>query len=162
MADLWVVLYFEGETEPVGRPIKIRPIPEDVDALAEAVKVKRAVSLSHCDAAILRVYAPRTQPYQFSTLDPLQGDMSSSEIEALQATYKDPLIVVAPVPPAAAAARQCNTPLSIENGERLQFKERNSKDICCNTNSEEQIDGYAEFAGEGCFLAKQAVDFTAH
>lgn len=37
---VWVQLYFEGEVGPVGQAIKIRPIPEDIDDLKDAVKDK--------------------------------------------------------------------------------------------------------------------------
>jgi hypothetical protein len=62
-----------------------------VDALKKAVKEERTVSLQHCDAAMLDVFAPGTDPKTVDSLDPgdlIPGDTSS----------KNPLIVVAPKP----------------------------------------------------------------
>lgn len=57
---VWVQLYYEGKDEPEGNPIKIRPIPEDVADLAEAVKDKMAEELMHCSAAKLVVFPPKS------------------------------------------------------------------------------------------------------
>ncbi|KAG7357419.1 hypothetical protein IV203_002107 [Nitzschia inconspicua] len=58
----WVQLYYKEKEEPEGRVFKIKPVPDDVDALAKEVKEERRNTLSHCDATDLSVYSPGTKP----------------------------------------------------------------------------------------------------
>ena len=63
-SSVWVQLYYKGKDEPVlvGKPDKIPTSAlEDVADLKGAVKDKRQVDLSHCDAANLVVYPPNLQ-----------------------------------------------------------------------------------------------------
>ena len=86
---VWVQLLVSGEKQ--GESFAIKPIPENVDALKKAVKEERTVSLQHCDAAMLEVFAPGADRKTKDALDPgdpVPGDTSS----------KNPLIVVAPKP----------------------------------------------------------------
>ena len=89
----WLQLYV-GATKS-GGVLFIHPIPENVYALTEAVKVKRAVDLSHCNAAGLNVYAAGTSvpiPDGTEALDPWDPVPTST-------TGPEPLIVVAPLLP---------------------------------------------------------------
>ena len=98
-SSVWVQLYYKGKAESEGRPTSVKK-PTDlkesdwnIDALAEAVKDKRQVALSHCDAADLVVYPPRTTP-------PFSQDMAADPGDDVPpgTTSKNPLIVVAPAP----------------------------------------------------------------
>ena len=60
-SSVWVQLYYEGKNELVANPIKIRPIPENVAGLAEAVEHKMAEELMHCSSANLLVYSSDTK-----------------------------------------------------------------------------------------------------
>ena len=65
------------------------PKGTNVRKFRDEVKEKRTVSLQHCDAAMLHVFAPGADPKTETALDPgdpVPGDTSS----------KNPLIVVAP------------------------------------------------------------------
>jgi hypothetical protein len=84
---VWVQLLVGEEKQ--GDSFAIKLIPENVDALKTAVIEKLTVSLQHCDAAMLHVFAPGADPKSEDALDPgdpVPGDTSS----------KNPLIVVAP------------------------------------------------------------------
>jgi hypothetical protein len=88
-AGIWVQLLVGEEKQ--GQSFRLKPIPEDVDALKNAVKDKCTVLLHHCDPVLLDVFAPGADPKTEDTLDPgdpVPGDTSS----------KNPLIVVAPKP----------------------------------------------------------------
>ena len=92
MACVWLQLYYEGDEKPIGRAFKIRPLPEDVNDLAEEVHAKFDLALTHCSAGQLFVYAPGTAvPLAEGTeaLDP--GDPVRTGT-----TSKTPLIVIAP------------------------------------------------------------------
>ena len=96
-SSVWVQLYYKGNDEPVGNPIFIKTAsldPPVIAALAETVKVKMAEELTHCSAAKLVVYPPDTKPpfLQDKAIDP--GDDVPPGT-----TSKNPLIVVAPLPP---------------------------------------------------------------
>jgi hypothetical protein len=87
-AGIWVQL-FVGE-EKQGQSFRIKPIPEDVDALKTAVIAEWGGHLAVA-APLLDVFAPGADPKTEDTLDPgdpVPGDTSS----------KNPLIVVAPKP----------------------------------------------------------------
>ena len=56
--SVWVCLFIEDEHQ--GDPVKISPIPEDINDLKEAVKKKFELTLRHCDAAYLSVYPDGT------------------------------------------------------------------------------------------------------
>jgi len=58
---VWVHLYLKGEDKPTGNPVKIKPIPEDVDALARRLKDDDLKEdLQHCSRRTLFVYPPGT------------------------------------------------------------------------------------------------------
>jgi hypothetical protein len=91
-ASVWVLLYYKEETEPVGQAFRIRPIPETVDALKDAVHAKLASALTHCDAPSLYVYAPGiTVPIPAGT-----EALDSGDTVLTDTTSKTPLIVIAP------------------------------------------------------------------
>ena len=93
-SSVWVQLYYKGEDEPEGQPIKIKPAPEDVADLKELLKTEKAnKTLEHCDALKLRVFPPGTKaPFlQDKAIDP-GNDVPPGT------TSKNPLIVVAPDP----------------------------------------------------------------
>ena len=107
---VWYQLYIGRE--PKNNVDKVKGEFQNIAKLKKLIKIECKEDLTHCSASALYVFAPRSKVEKAvdengKPLDgginpiahPLQGDMSSSEIEALQATYKDPLIVVAPVPP---------------------------------------------------------------
>jgi hypothetical protein len=86
-SGVWVQLVVGEEKQ--GRSFEIKPIPEHVDALKNAIKEKCTVSLQHCDPVHLDVFAPGIDPKTGDPLDPgdpVPGNTSS----------KNPLIVVAP------------------------------------------------------------------
>jgi hypothetical protein len=60
-----------------------------VDALKTAVIEKLTVSLQHCDAAMLHVFAPGADPKTEMAL-------KANALVPSDATYENPLIVVAP------------------------------------------------------------------
>jgi len=75
----------------VKKPKDVEESEWNVDALAEEVKKKRAVALNHCDAAMLVVYPPGTEPpfsqdKALKAWDPIPSNSSGPQ----------PLIVVAP------------------------------------------------------------------
>jgi hypothetical protein len=84
---VWVQL-FVGEKKQ-GESFEIEQTPRNVNALKKAVKEEWTVSLQHCDAAMLNVFAPGADPKTDDTLDP--GDPVSGDTSS-----KNPLIVVAP------------------------------------------------------------------
>ena len=95
-SSVWVQLYYEGKDEPakVGNctyVIRESLDPPFIAALAEAIKDKMAIALSHCDAAMLVAYPPDTErPFsQDKAIDP--GDDVPTGT-----TSKNPLIVMAP------------------------------------------------------------------
>ena len=100
-SSVWVQLYYKGKAESEGRPTSVKK-PTDlkesdwnIDALAEAVKDKRQVALSHCDAADLVVYPLGTAvPIQ----DGVDALPSRTNLATLNLTEEDTLIVVAPAP----------------------------------------------------------------
>ena len=103
-SSVWVQLYYEGKNEPKGRPVEIEPIPRNINALAEEVKVTRPNALSHCDAADLSVYPPDTKP-PFSQANSIRPGKKLEEV--IQELKKNtpptsddhPFIVAAPAPP---------------------------------------------------------------
>ena len=74
---VWTQLYYEGKDKPVGNPIKIRPIPEDVTDLAEAVKAKLAPKIDNAPLDEIFVYPPDTSP-------PFSPDTRSASASALR------------------------------------------------------------------------------
>ena len=102
---VWVQLYYEGKDEPEGKPIKIKPAPDDVADLAEAVKDKMAEELTHCSAATLVVFPPETKP-PFSEQTSTRGNKTLKELidelgnknPRVCIGCDHPLIVVAPDP----------------------------------------------------------------
>ena len=87
-SSVWVQLYYEGMDQPKGQPIKIKPAPEDVAELIEAVQAKLKLH-----APLNEIYAclPGTTPpfSEANAVDP--GDDVPPGT-----TSKNPLIVVAP------------------------------------------------------------------
>ena len=98
-SSVWVQLYYEGKGE-VGKPIKIRPIPEDVADLAKEAKKELELDAG---LNLIYVYPPGTKP-PFSEQTSIRGDKLLKElIEELgnknprvSIGYDHPLIVVAP------------------------------------------------------------------
>lgn len=89
---VWVQLYFEGQGEPYGNPIKVEGILRDVADLNMAVKEKRSMALSHCDDGDLIVYMTGTSV-------PIQKGVEGLKVwDAVPkaTTGQCPLIVVAP------------------------------------------------------------------
>ena len=93
-ASIWIQLYV-GETES-GHSVKIRPIPENVYYLTEAVKVEVEPKLNHCAPSHLNVFAVGTQVPTPASTEPLRPGRKLSELDAT--TDEKPLIVVAPAP----------------------------------------------------------------
>ena len=102
---VWAQLYYQGKDKAVGNPFEIRPTPEDVADLAEAVKDKRAVALKHCASAYLSVYSPGTTS-PLSEQTPIRGDKKLADLidelerdsQSVSIDYDHPLVVVAPAP----------------------------------------------------------------
>jgi hypothetical protein len=88
-AGIWVQLLV-GEKKQ-GQSFRIKPIPEDVDALKNAVKDTCTVLLHHCDPVVLDVFAPGGDPKTETALQ-------ANALVPSDATYENPLIVVAPKP----------------------------------------------------------------
>ena len=59
-SSVWVQLYYKGNDEAEGNPIKIRPIPEDVADLIEAAKAKLKKELDHAGLTEIDVYPPKS------------------------------------------------------------------------------------------------------
>jgi hypothetical protein len=98
---VWVQLYYE-EQGKAGNPIKIRPIPEDVADLAEAVKDKMAEELMHCSPARLDVYPPKSsgdREKQYGPDKEMKEVIRELKKKTPPTSGKHPLIVVAPPPP---------------------------------------------------------------
>ena len=89
---VWVRLYYKGNDEPEGQPIKIKPIPEDVDALARRLKENdMKKELSHAGLTEIYIFPPGTKPpfsqdKALKSWDPIPSNSSGPQ----------PLIVVAP------------------------------------------------------------------
>jgi hypothetical protein len=95
-AHVWVQLYYKGEAKPVGEagPIKIQPIPADVNDVQMGVKASYPARLAHCDVAELQVYEPGT-----AVPVPTEKVAASSwKVVPAGSTGPSPLIVVAPKP----------------------------------------------------------------
>jgi hypothetical protein len=88
-AGIWVQLLVGEEKQ--GESFEIEQTPRNVNALKNAVKEKRTVSLQHCDAAMLDVFAPGADPKTETAL-------KANALVPSPATYENPLIVVAPKP----------------------------------------------------------------
>jgi hypothetical protein len=102
MSSVWVQIYYKGEAKPVGEadPIKIEPIPKNVNDLKIAVRAAKPTKLNHVDAGDLRVYASGTDvPVEDGPkgLAALAANVSGSDA-ARGASYDRPLIVIAPKP----------------------------------------------------------------
>jgi hypothetical protein len=97
-SSVWIQLYFEGNNEPEGHPVKIKPAPEDVAELIEAVQAKLELD---AQLNLISAFPPGTAPpfSQDKAIDP--GDNVPTDT-----TSKNPLIVVAPDPPQRPAGRQ--------------------------------------------------------
>ncbi|KAG7355452.1 hypothetical protein IV203_000138 [Nitzschia inconspicua] len=100
---VWVQLYYNEKEEPEGRVFKIKPVPDDVDALAKEVKEERRNTLSHCDAADLSAFSPGTKPpfAQRNSLKPgkkLEELIEELKDETPPTSDDHPLVVVAPPP----------------------------------------------------------------
>jgi hypothetical protein len=98
MSSVWVQLYYKGERTPVGDadPIEIEPIPKNVNALKMKVHPEFSVELQHCSAGLLKVYpSGTTVPVE----DPPTGPAAlAANVIVSEATYDQPLIVIAPKP----------------------------------------------------------------
>ncbi|KAG7355435.1 hypothetical protein IV203_000121 [Nitzschia inconspicua] len=100
---VWVQLYYNEKEEPEGRVFKIKPVPDDVDALAKEVKEERRNTLSHCDAADLSAFSPGTKPpfAQGNSLKPgkkLEELIEELKDETPPTSDDHPLVVMAPPP----------------------------------------------------------------
>ena len=84
---VWVQLLVGEEKQ--GDSICIKPIPEDVYALKKAVKEDCTVLLHHYDPVMLHVFAPGADPNTETAL-------KANALVPSDATYENPLIVVAP------------------------------------------------------------------
>ena len=98
MSSVWVQLYYEGKGEQ-GNPTIIRPIPEYVADLAEAVKVKMAEELTHCSPARLGVYSPKSSgdKKKYNSYNEMNEVIAKLE-NTPPTSGKHALIVVAPAP----------------------------------------------------------------
>jgi hypothetical protein len=99
MSSVWVQIYYKGEAKPVGEadPIEIDPIPKNVNALKMKVRAEKPTKLNHVDASDLRVYPHDTDIPVPDNAKGLAANVSGSDA-ASGASYKRPLIVVAPKP----------------------------------------------------------------
>eukprot|EP00978_Attheya_sp_CCMP212_P038457 scaffold190876_cov61-Attheya_sp.AAC.1 len=95
--NLWVQLYYDGEGNPVGGPIKINPIPDDVNDLKIKVHEEKSTKLNHIDADDLIVYASGTPVPITEGSDYIRANVICSEA-ATGASFERPLIMVAPKP----------------------------------------------------------------
>ena len=102
---IWVQLYFESKDETEGDPIFIKTAsldPPVIAALAEAVKDKMAEELTHCSAAKLAVYPPKScgdREKRYKPGKKLEEVIAELENKNTPPTSDDhPLIVVAPAP----------------------------------------------------------------
>jgi hypothetical protein len=86
---VWVQLLVGEEKQ--GESFEIEQTPRNVYALKKAVKEECTVSLQHCDAAMLHVFAPGADPKTETAL-------KANALIPSDATYENPLIVVAPKP----------------------------------------------------------------
>jgi len=101
-SSVWVQLYYKGEDEPKGQPVKIKPAPEDIADLKAVVLPK----LDPTELAEIFVYPPDTEP-PFSEQTFIRGDKILKELiedlgnknPRVSIGYDHPLIVVAPAPP---------------------------------------------------------------
>ena len=85
---VWVQLLVGGEKQ--GESFAIKPIPENVDALKTAVIEKWGGHLAVA-APMLHVFAPGADPKTETALE-------ANALVPSDATYENPLIVVAPKP----------------------------------------------------------------
>ena len=89
MGSVWVQVVTNGGGR-VGGAVKIKPVPEDVADLCEAVKAKMVNDLAHCDAHHLVVFPPGANiEEQKEALRPGAAPPSDT-------TDEKPMIVVAP------------------------------------------------------------------
>ena len=95
--DIWVQVYI-GSKES-GTPIKIKPVPDDIHDLKEAVKAKLVPDLDYCAPNKLFVYPTGTDVSVLKGVEALDADRELSF--PTSATTKNdepgPLIVVAPL-----------------------------------------------------------------
>ena len=101
MSSVWVQLFYVRENEPVlvGEPDKIPTSAlEDVADLKGAVKDKRQVDLSHCDAANLVVCPPKSSGDQKKCDSGKKlSEVMNELMNATPPTSDDhPLVVMAP------------------------------------------------------------------
>ncbi len=93
-ASVWVQLYYDNN-EKSGEPFEIEPIPKNVGALKKDVIKDYPNTLSHADAAVLKVYAP-------DTTVPIPNDTHSlrpgEKVVKYSTTDRKPIIVIAPKP----------------------------------------------------------------
>jgi hypothetical protein len=108
--------------EKQGQSFRIKPIPEDVDALKNAVKEEWGGRLAFA-APELHVFAPGADPRTDTAL-------KANALVPSDATYENPLIVVAPKPhqqppPQYGELRCCSRILVFEvSFETFQFRIR--------------------------------------
>ena len=102
-SSFWVQLYYEGKKEAEGNPIFIKTAsldPPIIASLVETVKNKMAEELTHCSAAKLVVYPPKScgdREKQYKPGKKLEEVIAELENKKIPPTSDDyPLIVVAP------------------------------------------------------------------
>ena len=74
----------------MGNPVFIKPVPENIAEMCEAVKAKMEITLNYCDATQLIVFPASSTNFEDKTTG------YEPWIECPGATGKHPLIVVAP------------------------------------------------------------------
>lgn len=98
MSSVWVQLHIKGENGPSGEPIKIKPAPDDVSDLKEAVKTKLQPKIDYAPLNEIFVYPPRAAGVAVGD-HYKPGRKLADLIEELKDTSDDhPLILVAPAP----------------------------------------------------------------
>ena len=100
---VWVQLYYESKDEPEGDPIFIKTAsldPPVIAALAKEIKKEMAEELTHCSAAKLVVYPPKScgdREKRYKPGKKLEEVIAELENKKTPPTSDDhPLIVVAP------------------------------------------------------------------
>lgn len=92
MSSVWVQLYIKGENKPKGQPVEIEPLPRNINALKELVKVKVKPEIDHASLVKIDVYATIEDLNNATGIDP-------GRVVPTGTNSKEPLIVTAPPPP---------------------------------------------------------------
>ncbi len=106
--SVWVQLYWDNNEES-GEPFEIEPIPKNVGALKKDVIKEYRNTLSHADAAFLKVYAPGTTvPIPNITHSLTPGE----KVVKYSTTDEKPIIVIAPKPQQQQQQQQHTVPVA--------------------------------------------------